>query len=87
MTMKALHWCDGDTSSFLGAYPTATCPELYVGCKLGLNFSSCIRIMLICTLKFCESSNSDLVFVNTLQRYASDIVVKKTRLCKFIKEE
>jgi hypothetical protein len=31
---KALNLCGGDTSSFLGPYSTAACPEFHIGCRL-----------------------------------------------------
>ena len=34
-TKKALHWCDCDTSSCPGSYPTAACPEFHVAYRLG----------------------------------------------------
>ena len=34
-TKKDLHWCGGDTSSCLGPYTMAACPEFHVGCRLG----------------------------------------------------
>ena len=34
-TKKDLHQCGGDTSSCLGPYPMAACPEFYIGCRLG----------------------------------------------------
>ena len=45
-TKKALHQRGGDTSSFLGHYPTVACPEFLVGFRLGQNFSPCPRITL-----------------------------------------
>ena len=31
----ALYLCGSDTSSWLGSYATAACPEFHVGCRLG----------------------------------------------------
>jgi hypothetical protein len=31
---KASQECGGDTSSCLGPYPTAACPEFHIGCRL-----------------------------------------------------
>ena len=46
-TKKALHQCGGDTSSCPGPYPTVTCPEFHVCCRLNQNFSTCIHIKAI----------------------------------------
>ena len=35
VTKKALLQCGGDTSSCPSPYPTAACPEFYIGCRLG----------------------------------------------------
>ena len=41
-TKKALHQCEGDTSSCPGPYPTAACPEFHISCSLGREFSPCL---------------------------------------------
>ena len=35
MIKKGSQECGGDISSCLGPYPTATCPEFHIGCRLG----------------------------------------------------